>query len=134
MTLIHVPRPPKSAMDPNRPVNNLLRAQMEHMQDAELKLPVRQQTNIYINAIKTEGEAGEYIRRVTEAIHQAHDAAARKRGRPSSRKKGVIDIAAAADDKHPKRKSRATVRKRTKTKPSKKAKTKRSGAKGGRKA
>jgi len=134
MTLIHVPRPPKSAMDPNRPVNALLRAQMEHMQDAELKLPVRQQTNIYINAIKTEGEAGEYIRRVTEAINQAHDAAARKRGRPSSKKRGVIDIAAAADDKSPKRRSRAAARKKAKTKLSKKAKTKKSAAKGGRKA
>ena len=39
MTLIHVPRPPKSAMDPHRPVNALLQAQMQHLQDAELKLP-----------------------------------------------------------------------------------------------
>ena len=51
MTLIHVPRPPKSARDPNRPVNALLQAQMQYLQDAELKLPLRQQTNIYVNAI-----------------------------------------------------------------------------------
>ena len=65
MTVIHVPRPNQSAMDKNRPVNTLLRVQVEHLHEAEMKLPIGQQTDIYINAIKTEGEAGEYIRRVT---------------------------------------------------------------------
>jgi len=97
MTVIHVPRPDvKSAMDPGRPVNTLLRAQIQHLQAAELELPIAQQTDIYINAIKTEGEAAEYIRRVTEAIHDAHAAAAAKRARP--KRKGVIDIAAVADE------------------------------------
>jgi hypothetical protein len=121
-------------MDPNRPVNALLRAQMEHLQDAELKLPVRQQTNIYINAIQTEGEAGEYIRRVTEAIRQAHEAAVEKRARPLPTRKGVIDIAAAADDRLSKRVRRGTAKKKTKTKTTKKAKKKKSRTKGGRKA
>src|SRR5580765_3231779 len=99
MVLIHVPRPPKGAMHPHRPVNALLQAQMQHLQDAELKLPARLQSNIYINAIKTEGEAGEYIRRVTEAIHHAHDSAAEKRARHARKRTGVIDIAAAAEDR-----------------------------------
>jgi len=90
MALIHVPRPPQSAMNPNRPVNALLKAQMLHLHDAEMKLPVRHHTNIYINAIKTEGEAANYIRQVTEAIHAAHAAAAAKRawpaGKPTKRK------------------------------------------------
>jgi hypothetical protein len=82
MTLIHVPRPDvKSAMNPNRPVNALLKAQVQHLHAAERNLPFRRRTEIYINAIKTEGEAAEYIRRVTEAIHEAHEAAAAKRGR-----------------------------------------------------
>ncbi len=72
MVLIPVPKPPKSAMDRNRPVSKLLRNQMEHLQRAEFRLPIKQQTNIYINAIKTEGEAADYIRRVTHAIHDAH--------------------------------------------------------------
>jgi hypothetical protein len=72
MVFIRVPTPPKSAMKPNRPVNTLLRNQIQHLQEAEFRLPVKQQTNVYINAIKTEGEAAEYIRRVTEALHQAH--------------------------------------------------------------
>jgi hypothetical protein len=90
MTLIHVPRPDvKSAMNPNRPVNALLKAQVQHLHAAERNLPLRHRTDIYINAIKTEGEAAEYIRQVTEAIHEAHEAAAIKRGRG-------IAIAAAA--------------------------------------
>ena len=123
MTLIHVPRPPKSARDPNRPVNALLKAQIQYLQDAELKLPFRQRTNIYVNAIKTEGEAAQYIRDVTEAIHQAHEAAARKRKRPVQ--EGVIDIAAAADDGPRKRTSRATTaRKKAKKKSTKTARKK----------
>ncbi|HEY6304311.1 MAG TPA: hypothetical protein VIX14_14745 [Terriglobales bacterium] len=91
MTLIHVPRPDvKSVMNPNRPVNALLKAQVQHLHAAERNLPVRRRTDIYVNAIKTEGEAAEYIRRVTEAIHEAHEAAAAKRGRG-------IAIAAAAE-------------------------------------
>jgi hypothetical protein len=91
MTLIHVPRPDvKSAMNPNRPVNALLKAQVQHLHEAERNLPLRHRTDIYINAIKTEGEAAEYIRRVTEAIHEAHEAAAAKHGRG-------IAIAAAAE-------------------------------------
>jgi hypothetical protein len=68
-------------MNPNRPVNALLKAQVQHLHAAERNLPLRHRTDIYINAIKTEGEAAEYIRQVTEAIHEAHEAAAIKRGR-----------------------------------------------------
>jgi len=59
-------------MNPNRPVSTLLRNQIQHLQEAEFRLPVKQQTNLYINAIKTEGQAAQYIRRVTQALHQAH--------------------------------------------------------------
>lgn len=99
MTLIHVPRPKvKLAMDTSRPVNSLLKVQIQHLHDAELKLPIGLQTNIYINAIKTEGEAGEYIRRVTEAIREAHAAAETKRMRPALKTRRVIEIAAVADE------------------------------------
>jgi len=92
MTVIHVPRPDvKSAMDSDRPVNTLLKAQIQHLRDAERNLPLRHRTDIYVNAIKTEGEAAEYIRQVTEAIREAHEAAAAKRGR------GIAIAAAAAD-------------------------------------
>lgn len=100
MTLIHVPRvDPKSAMDRNRPVNTLLKVQIERLHEAEAKLPVGRQTDIYINAIKTEGEAGEYIRRVTEAIQGAHKSAEARRTRPVVKRRRVIEIAAVADER-----------------------------------
>ena len=40
MAVIHVPRPDaKSAMNPDRPVNTLLQAQVQHLHDAEMNLP-----------------------------------------------------------------------------------------------
>jgi len=99
MALINVPKPPQSAMNPSRPVNALLKWQMLHLHDAELKLPVSRQTDIYINAIKTEGDAANYIRQVTEAIHTAHAAAAAKRARPAGKRRRVIEIAAVAHDR-----------------------------------
>jgi len=81
--LIQVPKPPKSAFDPNRPVSSLLVAQMEYLHEAEKRLPSRYHSQIYINAVKTEGEAAKYIRHVTEAIHEAHLEAAFARMSPS---------------------------------------------------
>jgi len=124
MVLIHVPRPPRRAMNPHRPVNALLQSQMQHLQDAELNLPARLQTNIYVNAIKTEGEAGEYIRRVTEAIHHAHDSAAQKRAKQARKRTGVIDIAAAAEDRPSRSAERGKAKKRAKKKSTKTAKKK----------
>jgi hypothetical protein len=99
MTKIPVPIPPQSAIDKDRPVSGLLKAQILHLHEAEHRLPLRHHTDIYINAIKTEGEAAEYIRAVTEAIHDAHAAAVAKRAkRAAKRKPERIDIAAAADD------------------------------------
>jgi hypothetical protein len=114
MTLIHVPRPdPKSTMDPDRPVNALLKAQIQHLHAAENNLPLRQQTDIYINAIKTEGEAAEYIRQVTTAIHEAHEAAAARRRRG-------IAIAAAAEKTARKATSARSEKKKSNKKPGRK--------------
>jgi len=111
MTVIHVPRPDlKTAMNPDRPANALLKAQILHLHDAELRLPVRRQTDIYINAIKTEREAAEYIRKVTMAIHEAHGAAALNRTKP--KRKRAFEIAAAAADK-PVRKPKSLAKGKT---------------------
>jgi hypothetical protein len=98
MTLIHVPKPPRSALNQHRPVSSLLTTQIEHFYLAEKRLPLRYRTGIYTNAIRTEAEAARYIREVTDAIHRAHDDAARMRVRKAPRRSSVIDIAAAADD------------------------------------
>src|ERR1700689_4029331 len=96
-TKVILPLVPKGALNKNRAVSGLLKAQILHLHEAERRLPLRHRSDIYINAIKTEGEAAEYIRRVTEAIYAAHAAAAAKRARPAAKRKGVIDIAAVAD-------------------------------------
>ena len=96
MTLIHVPRPPKNAMDLNRPISSLLEAQIEHLHEAEKSLPLRHRSDIYTHAIRTEGEAATYIRAVTEAIHKAHKEAAIQRERAPGKKR-TIEIAAGAE-------------------------------------
>ena len=93
MPIIKVPRPPKSAHDPGRPLTSLLKSQIEHLHEAERRLPLCYRTETYINAIKTEGEAASYIRDVTEAIHNAHTDAERLR----SRRERKLEIAAAAE-------------------------------------
>ena len=95
MTVIKVPKPPQSAYDPNRPISALLKMQVEHLFEAERKLPTRYRSEVYINAIRTEGEAANYIRVVTEAIHAAHADAERLRRVP--KRKYGLEIAAVAD-------------------------------------
>ncbi|HZR57715.1 MAG TPA: hypothetical protein VFA74_12635 [Terriglobales bacterium] len=112
MTVIKVPKPPQSAFDKNRPVSALLKNQILHLHEAESRLPVRQQTNIYINKIKTEGEAAEYIREVTAKLH------------PEAARETRFDIAAMAETK-PARKTKAKGKKKSgkPTKPKTKAKS-----------
>ena len=97
MTIIHVPRPLKKAMNPERPVSSLLLAQIQHLQHAERRLPLRYRTEIYTHAIRTEGEAARYIREVTEAIHQAYADAATLRGKGARVVKPGVEIAALAE-------------------------------------
>jgi hypothetical protein len=108
MVLIPVPRPPKSAIDPNRPVNSLLKTQIAHLHEAERMLPSRYHTDVYVNAIKTEGEAADYIRSVTEAIHAAYADAAAERRQRVPRRKHVVEIAAVADEEAERKTARRT--------------------------
>ncbi len=117
MEVIHVPRPSNKAMDKDRPANALILAQVSHLQHAERQLPLRYRSDIYTHAIRTEGEAAAYVREVTEAIHQAHADAAKRRAKPA-RKRG-LEIAAAAE--RPKRKS-SSKKKTKKTKTTKRRK------------
>jgi hypothetical protein len=99
MVLIRVPRP-KDAYNPDRPMGSLLKAQVEHLREAESKLPLRYRIEIetYIRAIKTEGEAATYVRKITEAIHNAHADAEHARRAPARKRESVIEIAAVADE------------------------------------
>ena len=97
MDVIHVPRPPKKAINLDRQANALIMAQVSHLQHAERRLPLKYRTEIYTHAIQTEGEAAEYIREVTEAIHKAHADATKRRSRRG------LEIAAAAEPQKRKR-------------------------------
>jgi len=114
MTMIHVPRPPKNSLNLNRPVSSLVLTQVEHMHTAEKRLPLRYRTEIYVNAIKTEGEAARYISEVTAAIHRAHDEAAEQRTERAPARKATLQSAAAGKEKPaPKRTGRATAKNTT---------------------
>jgi hypothetical protein len=86
-------------MNPDRPVNSLLKAQIQHLQEVEKNLPLRYRTEIYANAIRTEGEAAKYIRAATEAITRAHAEASAQRVTPAYRRGSGIEIAAVAEGK-----------------------------------
>lgn len=101
MPIISVPKPSKNAMNPERPINCLLLAQVEHLQHAERRLPLQYRSQFYTHAIRTEGEAARYIREVTEAVHKAHAAAAADR---------VKRLRGAKGDSRPKTKTKARKR------------------------
>ena len=89
---------PKSKVDPNRPANALLLAQVQHLREAEKGLPPDYHSGIFSHAIRTEGEVAEYVKSVTEAIRRAHIDAATQRVRRAKKRKDVIEIAAVADE------------------------------------
>lgn len=111
MAIIKVPQPPKSAFNKQRPVSSLLRSHLEHLQRAEFRLPADMQTNIYINAIRTEGEAADYIGKVTARLHAAHEG----KGVPQPKRISKVGSIAAAAAKSKKKPSKPTLRKKTKT-------------------
>jgi hypothetical protein len=109
MAVINVPKPPKSAFDKNRKLSTLLAWQLEHFQEAEFRLPVDHTTDVYVNAIKTEGDAADYIRQVTKKVHELHGvpiAKPKKKARPGR----GLTLAAAAK---PSKKKSKTTRKST---------------------
>jgi hypothetical protein len=122
MAVILVPRP-KSKRDPDRPASSLLLAQVQHLRQAEKILPPRYHSEIFIKAIHTEGEAANYVKAVTEAIHAAHADAAAARVRKAPKRKRVLEIAAVADEAA-ERKSPARAQKSKKKKSASKTKRK----------
>jgi hypothetical protein len=113
MDPIIVPKP-KGVRNPDRSASALLLAQVQHLREAERDLPPKYQSNIFSRSIRTEGEAAAYIQAVTEAIHSAHEDAAALRLRTVPKHKGVIEIAAVADEKPAPRKPNSTRKKSAK--------------------
>ncbi len=69
--IIRVPKPASGSFNPNRPIagNTLLRNQVEHFRKLELLLPAEKQTGVQFGEIKTEGQASDYIRKMTGILH-----------------------------------------------------------------
>ena len=129
MAVIHVPRPPRDAYNPDREASGLLKAHLAHAHEAERKLPMRyrEQIDIYASAVRTEREAAEFLRQVTEAVHQAHDdAAARRKTKKQPNRTRTVEIAAVAEKKSSSRKKASTPKKKGRTSKAKKSATKKS--------
>lgn|SRR5262249_45036808 len=69
MVTIKVPKPAKGSFDKNRPVSELIKHQLRHWHEVEKHLPHHHRTARNIEEIKTEGEASEYLKRVTARVH-----------------------------------------------------------------
>jgi hypothetical protein len=69
---IEVPKPPRTAYNPDRPLekNALIHAQVQHFREAEMRLAENLRTGVDLAAIATEGQAADYIRKVTRAIRE----------------------------------------------------------------
>jgi hypothetical protein len=114
MKIVKVPKPSSDSMNQGRAVSGLLKSQILHLQEAEFRLPAKYQTNIYIHSIQTEGDAAEYIREVTERIHEAH-ASHSRRAKPKPQRERTFAIAAAAAKPRKKKAKRATAKKKKKS-------------------
>jgi hypothetical protein len=77
---IKVPRSAPGSFHKHRPISDLLKSQIEHLKEAEMKLRPETRTGVDINSIKTEEEAGLYIRKITAILHPQ---GARKAGQRS---------------------------------------------------
>jgi hypothetical protein len=83
VTVIQVPRPPASAMNRNRPISELIKAQLQHIRHAESgRLPKQKRIGVKLQDIHTEAEAASYIAAVTKLLHPRGKKKARpKQGR-----------------------------------------------------
>lgn len=69
MTVIKVPRTPKSAFNTQRPASSLLRAQIEHLEAAAgVNQPKRKAARRRPKKL-TEGQAAAYIAELTQKLH-----------------------------------------------------------------
>src|SRR5689334_14561019 len=75
MRMIDVPAVEKEAYNPDRPISGLIQMQLVHLSTAENGLPPKRRTGINIATLHTEGQAAEYIQKVTAELHRAGKAA-----------------------------------------------------------
>lgn len=68
---VRVPKPSPDSFNKNRPVskNALLENQVKHFHELETRLLEQLQNGIRFEDVRTEGDAAEYIRRMTAILH-----------------------------------------------------------------
>jgi hypothetical protein len=71
MRMIDVPAVEKEAYNPDRPISGLIQMQLIHLSTAEQTLLPKQRTGINISTLHSEGQAAEYIQKVTAMLHRA---------------------------------------------------------------
>jgi hypothetical protein len=70
--VIRVPKTARSSYKPHRLLarNALLASQVKQFKEIEKQLAPADQTGISLESIETEGQAAEYIRRMTKKLHR----------------------------------------------------------------
>ena len=68
MEPIRVPRPPQTSFNRNRPVSDLLKAQIKHFQHLESKLPDESRSPYAPHELSTEFAAAQYIAHMTRVL------------------------------------------------------------------
>lgn len=70
VTYVRVPTPSDESMNRNRPISDLIKAQLKHIHHAErARLPKHKRDGRKPEDISTEAEAASYIAAVTKVLH-----------------------------------------------------------------
>jgi hypothetical protein len=88
MRIIDVPEVEKAAYNPDRPISGLIQMQLIHLSTAEQTLLPGQRTGINISTLHSEGQAAEYIQKVTAMLHKAGKAKKKATKKKSAGKSG----------------------------------------------
>ena len=114
MEAIHVPATPARAFNKNRPISDLIRAQINHLKHLEEKLSADARQQIPQHAIVSEADAAEYIAAMTQLLRsQASPSATAAPVAPPVPKKAIpirpakgLEIAASGKKAKPASKQR----------------------------
>jgi hypothetical protein len=90
MRIIDVPEVEKAAYNPDRPISGLIQMQLIHLSTAEQTLLPGQRTGINISTLHSEGQAAEYIQKVTAMLHKAGKAKKKATKKKSGGKSGKV--------------------------------------------
>jgi hypothetical protein len=84
--MIDVPAVEKEAYNPDRPISGLIQMQLIHLSTAEQTLAPNQRTGVNIATLHSEGQAAEYIQKVTAMLRRAGKAKKKKTTKKSAGK------------------------------------------------